>query len=51
MADDKIHMPSGMGGLTRYFEEYKSRFQFRPHVIVLFIALFILFELAVRWVF
>ena len=36
MAQDKISMPSGMGGLVRYFDEYKSKIKFKPgHVIVI----------------
>jgi len=36
MAGDKISMPSGMGGLVRYFDEYKSKIEFKPgHIIVL----------------
>jgi preprotein translocase subunit Sec61beta len=36
MANDRVSMPSGMGGLTRYFDDYKSKISFRPgHIIVL----------------
>lgn len=36
MAQEKISMPSGMGGLVRYFDEYKSKIKFKPgHIIVL----------------
>ena len=36
MAKDKINMPSGMAGLTRYSEGDSSRVTFSPgHVIVL----------------
>lgn len=43
MAKDKINMPSGMGGLTRYFDEYKSKISFRPgHIIVLCVAVIII---------
>ncbi len=36
-------MPSGMGGLTRYFEDYKSKIQISPgHVIVLTIIITII---------
>ncbi|MBR9700208.1 preprotein translocase subunit Sec61beta [Candidatus Woesearchaeota archaeon] len=36
MARDKISMPSGIGGLVRYFDEYKSKIEFKPgHIIVL----------------
>ena len=44
--DNKIHMPSGMGGLVRYFDEYKSKIEIKPgHVIVLivFVVIIILF--------
>jgi preprotein translocase subunit Sec61beta len=36
MANDRISMPQGMGGLVRYFDEYKSKIKFKPgHIIVL----------------
>lgn len=36
MAQDKISMPSGIGGLVRYFDEYQSKIKFKPgHIIVL----------------
>lgn len=39
MAQDRISMPSGMGGLVRYFDEYKSKIKFKPgHIIVLCIV-------------
>ncbi|MBS3126004.1 preprotein translocase subunit Sec61beta [Candidatus Woesearchaeota archaeon] len=43
MAQDKISMPSGMGGLVRYFDEYKSKITFQPgHIIVMAIVLIII---------
>jgi len=43
MADNKIRMPSGMGGLVRYFDEFKSKISFKPgHVIILAIAVIII---------
>ncbi len=37
--DNKIRMPSSMGGLVRYFDEYKSRIQFKPgHIIILILV-------------
>ncbi|MBW2978410.1 preprotein translocase subunit Sec61beta [Candidatus Woesearchaeota archaeon] len=43
MADNKIRMPSGMGGLVRYFDEFKSKISFKPgHVIILVIAVIII---------
>jgi preprotein translocase subunit Sec61beta len=35
-SNDKIQMPSSGAGITRYFDDYKSRFELKPaHVIVL----------------
>lgn len=43
MAQDKIQMPSGMGGLVRYFDEYKSKIEFKPgHIIILAVAIIII---------
>lgn len=34
--NNKIQMPSGGGGLIRYFDDYKSKIEFKPgHVLVL----------------
>tara|TARA_Y100000310_G_C20662499_1_gene805553 strand:- start:2275 stop:2448 length:174 start_codon:yes stop_codon:yes gene_type:complete len=41
--DNKIRMPSGQGGLTRYFDEYKSKIEISPgSVIVISIVVMIL---------
>ena len=43
MAQDRISMPSGMGGLVRYFDEYKSKIKFKPgHIVVLSIVVIII---------
>lgn len=43
MAQDKISMPSGMGGLVRYFDEYKSKIEFKPgHIVILTIVVIII---------
>lgn len=48
MADDKIRMPLGTGGLVSYYDEYKSKIQIKPaHVILLIIAA-IVFEIGLR---
>ena len=40
MANTSLSMPSGMGGLMRYNEEYKSKFQLKPsHVIIFVVAI------------
>jgi preprotein translocase subunit Sec61beta len=36
-------MPSSMGGLVRYFDEYKSKITFKPgHIIILCIVVMII---------
>ena len=45
MADNKISMPSGMGGLVRYFDYYKSKVEFKPEVLVVVIAIVIIAEI------
>ena len=43
MAQDRISMPSGQGGLMRYFDDYKSKISIKPgHVVVLVIAVIII---------
>jgi len=40
---DKIQMPSGIGGLVRYFDEYRSKITLKPgHVVVLCIIVIII---------
>ncbi|MBT4605052.1 preprotein translocase subunit Sec61beta [archaeon] len=43
--DNKVHMPSGQGGLTRYFDESSSKMQFSPHMIV--VASIVIFVLLI----
>ncbi len=45
MADNRITLPSSSGGLVRYFDEYKSRIEFKPGYVILFIVLVIILEL------
>lgn len=49
MAEDrKIRMPTGTGGLVRYYDEYKSRFQIKPVYVILLIILTIIFEISLK---
>ena len=45
MADDKIQLPSGMGGLIRYSDQSGSKFQLKPGTIVVFIVLLVIIEI------
>jgi preprotein translocase subunit Sec61beta len=50
MAQDKIQMPSGIGGLVRYFDDYKSKLMLKPEYVIVAIAIVIIYEIAVRYV-
>lgn len=44
MADNRISMPSTQGGLVRYFEDYKSKIEFKPGHIIILVVIVILIE-------
>ncbi|MBU2639792.1 MAG: hypothetical protein KKG75_03765 [Nanoarchaeota archaeon] len=43
MAQEQIRMPSGIGGLVRYFDDYKSKIEIPAKFFVLFVVLVIIF--------
>lgn len=45
MASDKIQLPQSGGGLIRYFEDYKSKFEFGPVTVIVIIVIIIALEL------
>ncbi len=45
MAENKIHMPAGYGGLMRFDEEYESRIMLKPIHVIAFIILILAFRL------
>ncbi|PIN86439.1 hypothetical protein COV19_04750 [Candidatus Woesearchaeota archaeon CG10_big_fil_rev_8_21_14_0_10_44_13] len=49
MAQERVSMPSSMGGLVRYFDEYKSKIEFKPGHIVVFIVIIIILEIFLNW--
>ena len=47
---DKISMPSGMGGLVRYFDEYRSKIEFKPgHIVVICIIIIVIMMALHAW--
>ena len=43
MAKDRIQLPSSTAGITRYFDDYKSKIEFKPgHIILLAILVMII---------
>lgn len=49
MAQQRISMPSSMGGLVRYFDEYKSKFELKPGHVVVLVIIVILIEILLHW--
>ncbi len=42
MAQERINMPTSTAGITRYFDDYKSKIEFKPgHIIVLVIVVIV----------
>ncbi len=48
MADNRISMPGVFGGLTRYDEEYKSRFMITPAQVIGFVIGIVVLVLALK---
>jgi preprotein translocase subunit Sec61beta len=45
MAKNKgVNIPSGFGGLTRFGDEYESKFNLKPSHVVVFILIIIAFR-------
>ena len=44
MANDKINLPGSGGGLVRYFDDYKSKLEIKPIMVIIAIAIVILVE-------
>ena len=43
MSNDKVSMPSSGAGLTRYFDDYKSKIELKPeHILILIILVIII---------
>lgn len=42
---ERVRMPVSGGGLVRYFDDYKSKIEFRPHYVIVLIILVIIIEI------
>jgi len=47
----EINMPGGFGGLMRFKEEYNSKFQMSPALVIVLVILAIAFVFALRFIF
>ena len=45
MADNRVNMPAGFGGLMRFDEEYESKIMLKPTHVIAFIILIIAFRI------
>lgn len=45
-SDNKVHMPSGFGGLMRYDEEYETKLRLKPIHVIAFVVLIVAFRIA-----
>ena len=43
--DNRINLPAGFGGLTRFKEEYSSIFNLKPIHVIAFVLLIIAFRI------
>ncbi len=48
-AQKGMRMPAGMGGIIRYFEDYKSKLEIKPEYVVYIAALFIISVIIMRY--
>jgi len=51
MADNPISLPGGYGGLTRFSEEYESKFNLKPTHVIVMIVLIILFRISLTFIY
>jgi preprotein translocase subunit Sec61beta len=49
MAENKISMPSGIGGLVRYFDDYKSKIEIKAIHFVAFVVAVIIFYIYITF--
>ncbi|MDP3991888.1 MAG: preprotein translocase subunit Sec61beta [Nanoarchaeota archaeon] len=45
MADNRINMPAGFGGLMRFDEEYESKIMLKPTHVIAFVILILAFRI------
>jgi len=45
MAKNKVSMPSSTAGITRYFDDYRSKIEFKPGHIIILVIIVIIIEL------
>ena len=51
MADQRIQMPAGFGGLMRFDEEFKSKIMLKPVHVIGFVILIIVFRIILQFIY
>jgi preprotein translocase subunit Sec61beta len=49
--DSRISLPGGYGGLTRFSEEYESKFNLKPAHVIVMVILIILFRISLSFIY
>ena len=47
--DNKVRMPTSMGGLVNYYDEYTSRYMLKPEHVLILIGAIVLIILLLHW--
>lgn len=47
--DNRIRLPSGQGGLTRYFDEFKSRIEFSPGAVIVLCVIIVIIIICLHY--
>jgi preprotein translocase subunit Sec61beta len=47
--DNKIHMPSGQGGLTRYFDETSTKIHLSVHTVMILVGVVVIAVIALHF--
>lgn len=48
MADKKVQMPTSTAGLTRYFEDYRSKLEFKPGTVIILAIIVIIITIVLH---
>ncbi len=47
--NNKVQMPTSGGGLVRYSDESRSKFQIKPEHVIVLVIIVILVQLVLHW--
>lgn len=51
MAENKVNLPAGFGGLMRFSEEYESYFNLKPTHVIVFVVLIVAFRVFLEFIY